>query len=170
MIDLAKYTKQLSKLLETSDNILLICHINPDGDAVGSQLALYQYLNSRGKNVNMISPNNLQEFLKWMTNAGLINIFIRKRSECISLIEKANLIIMIDFNQPGRLGEAENYVTDSTAKKVIIDHHLDPHNFADLIISDPSKCSTAELIYELISQINGKPFTDIIYFENIYMS
>lgn len=169
MIEVGKYTKQFSKLLSSSDNIVLICHINPDGDAIGSQLALYQYLKFKGKSVEMISPNHLQEFLKWMTDSDLINIYIRKRSQCISIIERADLIIMLDFNQPGRLGEAERSVISSKAKKVIIDHHLDPDNFADLIITDPSKCSTAELIYNIISEINGKPFDNKIFSENIYV-
>jgi phosphoesterase RecJ-like protein len=169
VIDIAKYTKELSKLLDSSVNILLICHINPDGDAVGSQLALYQYLKAKGKSVEMISPNYIQEFLKWMNGADLINIFTRKRKESISLIEKADLIIFIDFNQLNRLGEAEKLVTDSKAKKVIIDHHLDPHNFADLIISDPSKCSTAELVHELVTEMNGKFFSDRFYSEDIYV-
>jgi phosphoesterase RecJ-like protein len=102
VINTAKYTKQLSQLIDSSDNILLICHINPDGDAVGSQLALYHYLRARSKNVNMMSPNYLQEFLKWMPGTDLINIFIKRRKECMALVEKADLIIMIDFNQPER--------------------------------------------------------------------
>ena len=99
MLELAKYTKELSKLFSSSENILLVCHINPDGDAVGSQLALYHYLKTMGKNAAMISPNNLQEFLKWMDGAGLINVFIRDRQKCRKLMESADLIIMLDFNQ-----------------------------------------------------------------------
>ena len=49
MIDLSKYTKELSKLFSSSENILIICHINPDGDSVGSQLALYHYFKAKGK-------------------------------------------------------------------------------------------------------------------------
>ena len=82
MIDLSKYTKELSKLFSTSENILLICHINPDGDAIGSQLALYHYLKSKGKNVRLMAPNHLQEFLKWMDGAEQINIFIKDRKKC----------------------------------------------------------------------------------------
>ena len=107
MFELAKYTKELSELLDSADNILLISHINPDGDAIGSQLALYHYLNSKGKKAGMMCPNNLQEFLKWMDGSDKINVFIRKRKKCISLIESADLILMMDFNQPNRLGEAE---------------------------------------------------------------
>ena len=87
MTELAKYTKEFSELVRSSDNILLISHINPDGDAIGSQLALYRYLNSLGKKVEMMCPNNLQEFLKWMDGSENISVFIRKRKKCIKLIE-----------------------------------------------------------------------------------
>ncbi len=169
MSELAKYTKQLSELLKSSDNILLICHINPDGDAIGSQLALYHYLNSAGRNVQMLSPNKLQEFLKWMDAVEKISIFTDDRNKCIRMIEYSDLIVLLDFNQQNRLGEAEKHVMNSKSKKVIIDHHLMPRNIADLIISDPSKCSTTELIYKLVEGINGGPFNDKSFSEAVYV-
>jgi phosphoesterase RecJ-like protein len=169
MLDLSKFTKELSEHFFSSGNILLISHINPDGDAIGSQLALYHYLKAQGKNVDMITPNNLQEFLKWMDGADLINVFTKKRKHCKELVEKADLIVMLDFNQPYRLGEIESLVSGSNAWKIIIDHHLDPSGFADTEISDPSYCSTAELIHEIITAINGRPFYSKSYSEAIYV-
>jgi len=169
VIDLSKYTKELSKLFSSSENILIICHINPDGDAVGAQLALYHYFKAKGKNVSLLAPNYLQEFLKWLDGADQINIFIKDRKKSRMLIDKADLIVMLDFNHPGRLGEAEDSVTASKAKKVVIDHHLDPENFADLIISDPGKCSTSELVHELICEIDGEEFMNRSYAEALYV-
>ena len=148
---------------------MLISHINPDGDTIGAQLALYYYLKSNGKNVEMVTPNNLQEFLKWMDGADRINVFIRNRENCRKLVEKADLILMLDFNQPDRLGEVENYVRGSKAMKIVIDHHLDTESFADLEISDPSFCSTTELVHEVITAINGRPFLTKPYSEAIYV-
>ena len=169
MIDLSKYTKELSNLFSSSENILIICHINPDGDSVGAQLAMYHYFKSVNKNVSLLAPNNLQEFLKWMDGAGQIEIFIKDRKKGRQLIENADLIIMLDFNQPGRLGEAEEAVIASKARKVIIDHHLDPENFADLIISDPAKCSTSELVHEIICEVKGAKFMNRSYAESLYV-
>jgi bifunctional oligoribonuclease and PAP phosphatase NrnA len=169
VIDLSKYTKELSNLFSSSENILLISHINPDGDAIGSQLALYHFLKSKGKNVKMLAPNYLQEFLRWMDGADLINIFIKERKKCRKLIKEADFILMLDFNQSDRLGETVDLVIASSARKVIIDHHLDPGSFADLIISDPSKCSTSELVHELLSNINGTPFLSKSYAEALYV-
>jgi len=169
MPDLSKYTKRLSEHFVNAVNILLVSHINPDGDAIGSQLALYHYLKSTGKDAEMIVPNYLQEFLKWMDGADLINVFINQRKKCKRLIEKADLIIMLDFNQPDRLGEMESLVKESVALKVIIDHHLNPKGFADLEISDPTFCSTAELVHTIISGINGTPFYNKAYSEALYV-
>jgi len=169
VIDLSKYTKELSKHFSSSENILIISHINPDGDSVGAQLALYHYFKANNKNVALMAPNNLQEFLKWMDGADQINIFIKDRKKCRLLVERADLIIMVDFNQPNRLGEAEDIVISSGARKVVIDHHLDPEGFADLIITDPSKCSTSELVHELLSGIGGAEFMNRSYAEALYV-
>jgi bifunctional oligoribonuclease and PAP phosphatase NrnA len=167
--DLSKYSKELSNLFSTSSNIVLISHINPDGDAIGSQLALYHFLSAKGRNVRMITPNYLQEFLKWMTGADLIEVYIKKRKNCRKIIEQADLIVLLDFNHSNRLGESEGDVKASRAKKVIIDHHLDPEDFADITISDTTKCSTAELVHELVCSMNGnenfhaKPYAEALY-------
>ena len=169
MADLSKYTKELSNLFSTSDNILLISHINPDGDAIGSQLALYHYLQATGKTAGMLTPNYLQEFLKWMPGADLIEIFIKERKKCRKIIEEADLIVLLDFNHANRLGEAEELVKASGARKILIDHHLDPEDFTDMVISDTTKCSTAELVHELVFSMNGdmpfrsKPFSEALY-------
>jgi phosphoesterase RecJ-like protein len=169
VIVLSKYTKELSKLFSSSENILIISHINPDGDSIGAQLALYHFFKANGKKVSLMAPNNLQEFLKWMDGADQINIFIKDRKKNMMMIERADLIVMLDFNQSNRLGEAEDYVIASEAKKIVIDHHLDPENFADMTISDPSKCSTSELVHELVCEINGVKFINRPYAEALYV-
>jgi len=169
VLEEAKYTKELSNLLFHSGNILFVCHINPDGDAIGSQLALYHYLASKGIYAEMISPNWLQEFLKWMDGAEKINNYIREREKCKKLIENADLIVMFDFNHSDRLGEAEKHVLKSKAKKVIIDHHLNAEDFVDLIISDTKKCSTSELLHEIVQSINKEKFMNRPYAEAIYV-
>jgi phosphoesterase RecJ-like protein len=168
VIDLVEYTKELSNHFSSAKNILLISHINPDGDAIGSQLALYHYLKSISKNVKMLVPNNLQEFLKWMDGAEQITVFTRERNKGRQLIAEADLIIFLDFNQANRLGEAEEYIKLSAATKIVIDHHLDPGSFGDVIISFPSKCSTSELVHEIICQISGSDFLTKAYAEAVY--
>jgi len=169
VVDLSKYTKQLSNLFSTSENILLICHINPDGDAVGSQLALYHYLTSSGKKVEMLSPNYLQEFLKWMDGSERINIFIKDRAACRSIISASDLIVFLDFNQSNRMGEAEQYVLASKATKVLIYHHIGPAPIADIIISDTTVCATSELVHRIVTELNGVQFLNKSYAEALYV-
>jgi bifunctional oligoribonuclease and PAP phosphatase NrnA len=168
VIDLVEYTKELSKHFSAARNILLISHINPDGDAIGSQLALFHYLKSISKNVKMLVPNSLQEFLKWMDGAEQITVFTKERTKGRNLIAESDLIILLDFNQSGRLGEAEEFIKLSAATKIVIDHHLDPGSFGDIIISFPSKCSTSELVHELICGMNGSGFLTKAYAEAVY--
>lgn len=169
MIDLGKYIKKLEESISESDSILLVCHVNPDGDAVGSMLALYHYLTSKGRSVAMLSPNYLQEFLLWMQGAEQINVFLRNRKKARRIIEAATLIIFLDFNQRSRMGEAERFLIMSGAKKILIDHHVDPQDFADIIISEPSFCSTAELVHRLVTDINGGSFSSPEYNEAVYV-
>ena len=169
MIDLGKYIKKLEESIASSDNILLVCHVNPDGDAIGSMLALYQFLSSRGKSVEMLSPNYLQDFLLWMQDADRINVFLRNRKKARRIIEAANLIIFLDFNQKSRMGEAERFLMMSGAFKILIDHHVDPQDFADMVISEPALCSTAELIHRLVISMNGASFSSPAYDEAVYV-
>jgi bifunctional oligoribonuclease and PAP phosphatase NrnA len=169
LTNLSKYTKQLSKHFSSSENILLVCHINPDGDAIGSMIALYDYISTLGKKVSMLSPNSLQEFLVWMKGSEHVNVFIKDRKRGRLLINEADLIIMVDFNHPERLGEAETYVTKSNARKIIIDHHLNSQGFADFMVSEPTYCSTAEIVYELVTGLNGGNYINQMFAEAIYV-
>lgn len=166
---ISKYTKELLKRFTSCSNIILISHINPDGDSVGSQLALYHYLISKGKKPEMITPNNLEEFLKWMDCSDRIHIFIKERQLCKKLISGADLIVMLDFNQSHRLGELEDLVIRSGAFKVLIDHHLNPSEIADMVISDPARCSTSELLHRLITGMEGGYFRNKRYAEALYV-
>ena len=79
---------------------MLISHINPDGDAIGSQLALYHFLKAQGRNVGMMTPNYLQEFLKWMTGAELIDIFIKSNQRKIRLLFFDVVLACTDIRKP----------------------------------------------------------------------
>ncbi|HUW91776.1 MAG TPA: DHH family phosphoesterase [Bacteroidales bacterium] len=169
MTDIGKYTKELKKLIAGANDILLICHINPDGDAAGAMLALRRWIISRGKNAEMISPNSLQKFLMWMRDADKIVDFHHNIETGSALIRKADLIIMVDFNSPSRLGKAEELVLSSKAVKVMIDHHPDPGDIADLVISDTGMSSTSELIYSLVNEMEEGEFSDPDFIEAVYV-
>jgi len=167
--EFGKYTKELKTLIDESDHILLICHINPDGDAIGAMLALRRWIMSGGKEADMISPNALQKFLLWMNDVDRIVDFHHNSAEGTRLIDEADLIIMVDFNATSRMGKAEPLVINSNARKVMIDHHPDPATFADLIISDVSRSSTSELVYFLVNGMEGSEFNDSEFITAVYV-
>lgn len=155
MLDISNYIHRISQLITSSDNIVLICHTNPDGDAIGSTIALYDFIKSTGKNVNMVSPNYIQEFLKWMDGCDLIYNYIKGQKKCRKIIEEADLIIMLDLNHKSRIGDAVKTVMRSKATKILVDHHADPENIADVIISDSSRCATSELVFDIVKALDN---------------
>ncbi|NLE35260.1 MAG: bifunctional oligoribonuclease/PAP phosphatase NrnA [Bacteroidales bacterium] len=169
MPEFGKYTKELKKLISEAGHILLICHINPDGDAIGAMLAMRRWIMSQGKDATMISPNALQKFLLWMKDVDKVLDFHHNPGEGGRLINEADLIIMVDFNTTSRMGKAEQLVISSDARKVMIDHHPDPGTFADLIISDVSRSSTSELVYFLVNGMEGTEFSDSDFITAVYV-
>ncbi len=143
---------KLNKLLDKdSVRIVLTTHKNPDGDAIGSVLALYGYLRSRGfNNVECIVPDAYPSFLAWLPNNDVIYVFENDSDYCNELIKQADIIFSLDYNAFHRTGIMEESLTKASGKKVLIDHHLEPDSCFDISYSKIDTSSTAELIYNFI--------------------
>ncbi|HCV14739.1 MAG TPA: hypothetical protein DF637_00160, partial [Rikenellaceae bacterium] len=146
-----KEAKQFFERVKNSSRILLISHSSPDGDAIGSVTGLRNYLKNSGIDSEIAVPNSYPEYLAFLDDPKKIKIFSDKPGETIDLADKADLIIALDFNQLSRVDELEKHVLDSSAFKVLIDHHPMPDvNSFDLVISNPQVSSTAELIFWIL--------------------
>lgn len=145
--------KRINDLLSSAKNILVTSHHNPDGDAVGSALALYNLFESENRNVEVMLPNNFPAFLKWMKNSDKILIYNRKKKTCDKILEKADLIFCLDYNALNRVGDMTESLTKSKAHKIMIDHHLEAGNCFEFVISTTETSSTAELVYDFIKDI-----------------
>lgn len=152
IIDAQKIT-QVENLLAKYDKIIIVTHVSPDGDAIGSSLGLYHYLNEMGKDVNVIVPNAFPDFLAWMKSAGDILVYEKYPEFAQKLISEADLIFCLDFNIPKRTSHLAPFIEGAKAKKVMIDHHPEPSPFCDVIISHPEISSTSELIFRLICRM-----------------
>ena len=141
-------------LIQQSNRVVILTHMSPDGDAMGSSLAMRHFLESLGKQVSVIVPNAFPDFLAWMPKANEDIIYETQRELADSLLEQADLVICTDFNEPKRIGSLGDKLLSLSCKKMMIDHHLHPSDFADLIISYPSTPSTCELVYRLIHQLS----------------
>ncbi len=132
---------------------VIIAHTNPDGDAIGSSLALYHYLKYLRKNVCVIMPNQFPDFLRWLPGADNIMNYDYYTDVAKIKIADADVICCLDFNRLNRVDEMAEKIRESKAKKVLIDHHLDPEQFADITISHPEQSSTCELLYRFLCDL-----------------
>ena len=143
----------LKELLVGEKNIVIIPHTNPDGDAIGSSLALMHVLNKLQHKAEIVSPNEPPYFLKWTPGFDKIIYFDNDKKVCLSKIQNAEIIFTLDFNDLNRIGEMKDIVNSSNARIVMIDHHQNPKDYTDIVFSEPSTGSTCELLYEIIIQM-----------------
>ena len=143
---------KIKRLLSDKRKIVIIPHKNPDGDAIGSSTALKYYLDNFNHNVDIISPNQFPEFLKWMDPNNIIKIFDEDEKYSQKIID-AELIFTLDFNNLVRISGMKEYVEKSNAKIIMIDHHEEPSNYADFMYSEPKMSSTCEMIYHFIEKM-----------------
>lgn len=150
---------EVKLLLSKPQQIVIVPHKNPDGDAIGSTLALWHYLKSIGQDATIISPNDYPKFLKWMPGNEHILNFEKENSQSKEKIENATLIFTLDFNHLGRIGQMEGPLNESMAKFIMIDHHQAPSDYAKIMYSDVSMSSTCEMVYNFIDYLGD---TDLI--------
>lgn len=146
----------LRQKIDQAQHIVICAHRGPDGDAVGSSLGWADYLQSQGKEVRIVLPNPFPDFLRWLPGSHQIQFYARHEATASKTIGAADLIFCLDFNGLQRLQEMQQVVEQSHAVRVMIDHHEDPDRLmAQQIISFPDKCSTSEIVFRLIHQLDG---------------
>lgn len=154
--------------LEKRPTILITTHRGPDGDAMGSSLALYQVLKAQGYNVSVVVPNSYAKFLHWLPCNSEVLEYEGNEAHAQVKIDDADLIFCLDFNDLRRTDMMCEALEGSTAKYVMIDHHQEPSDFADFTYSVPTVCSTAQLIYEFIELMGWKQYINIDVAKCIY--
>ena len=136
-----------------AERIVICTHVGPDGDAVGSSLAIQQWLARWGRQADILVPNRFPNFLRWLPGAQDIRTFTRHPDAARNLIRQASLIIIADLNSSSRLRELEPEVLANPCHKVMIDHHLSPQDFCHTVISHPEMCATSEVLCHLMAQM-----------------
>ena len=151
---------QLKQLIDDSHNIVMITHVSPDGDALGSSLSLYWLLHDMGKNASVVVPNRFPEFLAWLPGSKDIVIALDDNDRANKTIAEADLLCLLDFNTINRINWLKTPVGASKARRILIDHHPNPDIECDVEISHPEISSTAELMYRIVSMA-GTPYDHI---------
>ena len=142
------------RLAAEATKVVITTHMSPDGDAMGSALAMCHWLRSRRtdwQSLTVVLPTAAPDFLMWLPDADKCLVHDRQREEAEQRVAEADLIICTDFNEPKRVGALAPALLKATGKKVLIDHHLHPSDFADIIVSVPEAPATCQLVYELIT-------------------
>jgi phosphoesterase RecJ-like protein len=163
-----KKIQKLETYINKGESFVIVAHVSPDGDAIGSALGLYHFLTAQGNIANVIVPNDFPAFLKWMPAAKDILICDRHPEYAERLIREADVIFCVDFNEAKRIGKLAPFVEAADARKVLIDHHLNPGNICNLVFSFPEMSSTSELVFRMLCAMKAADDISLDAAECIY--
>lgn len=145
--------KAVRKLLEENDRIVITCHMSPDGDAVGSSLGLMHTLSKLGKDVHVVTPDRIPDTLRCLPGSKEIVPYSKYTDFATKLLQEAEVIFCLDFNALYRVDRMSEALAEAPGKKVLVDHHENPEDFADITISYPKQSSTCALLFRLLCRL-----------------
>lgn len=148
------------ELLSGKNNILIISHPNPDGDSIGSSLAMSRLLAKKGMTPYAIVPNSIPSYLAWLPGASDIIVYEKQVNKALKAIQDAELVFFMDFNSRNRLNDIGKLFENIHTPTVLIDHHLQPANTFDAVFHTTEVSSTSELVYEFIKKAGLKELVD----------
>jgi phosphoesterase RecJ-like protein len=149
------------EFLREPRKVVIVTHFKPDADALGSSLGLAGYLKKKGHRVTVITPSDYPDFLAWMPGNSEVVVFQKERPQnAAALINQSDVVFCLDFSSLKRINDLGQMVEQASARKVLIDHHLEPEEFADFEQWDEKAASTAELVYKLIVQLQDEKLVD----------
>lgn len=160
IVDIELINRFEGLIKSSNKSIVLVPHMHPDGDAMGSVLGLWRVLQNAGLKVKIVSPTKYPEFYHWMDGHEQVIIFSHHPKQAAYAFNESDLMICMDFNQLSRVGNMKELVENFQGKKILIDHHPYPGDFTDLVISDVSCSSTAELTFSILQSTKFAQFVD----------
>ncbi|MBR6167907.1 MAG: DHH family phosphoesterase [Paludibacteraceae bacterium] len=152
--------EQARQLIDGAQRIVIVTHMAPDGDAMGSALAMCHWCKGLPvtgdglREVTVIVPNAFPAFYNWMPGADQIKVYEGHAHACDPLLAQADLFVCTDFNDPKRIGPVGEKMMMNSCPKILIDHHLNPTDFANVVFSYPDACSSCEIVYRLIKAVS----------------
>ena len=145
---------RMRTMIDGAKNIAVTCHLSPDGDAIGSSLALAHMLQRLGKEVQVVTPDMVPRSLSFVPGVRTVVVFTKTELRARYVLEHADLIFCLDFNRLHRVDKVGEVIGQSSARRVLIDHHLSPEEGVfDLMVSEPDASSTCELVFRVFMQM-----------------
>ena len=160
--------ESFAQTLRDCNKVVLTCHTNADGDALGSTLGMQRVLRSMGKQADVITPDLAPTMYTWIDGFKTLRCYERQQEECDKIIDEADLLIFMDFNDLARTKVMAAKLEGIQTKRVLIDHHLDPMVKADVSFSHPEASSTCQLVYSLLLEAGLKEYVDTQATQNFY--
>ncbi|KAJ1421522.1 hypothetical protein B484DRAFT_433225, partial [Ochromonadaceae sp. CCMP2298] len=146
--------------VKAASHIVITAHKSADGDSVGSSLGLFHFIEKLGKKAVICHPDAAPDFLDFLDTSSIV-LMSDDPESVTAHFKQADLIFCLDYNGTDRVGiEMQALLESASCKKIMIDHHLDPQDFATITLSDTSASSTAQLIVELIDQSGNVELMD----------
>ncbi len=163
--------EELSNLLQTPQRIVILSHTNPDGDAIGSSLAWAEILRKQGHRVDCIVPNKYPYYLDFMPNCqSIINYKNDTEGRASEAVRSADIIFCLDFHTMSRLEGLSDLIDENQrARRVLIDHHLNPVEDFDIMISYSEASSTCYLVALLVERMYGSEAISRTMAENLFV-
>ena len=163
VMQVESFYERFDAVIQTPKRIVLACHVNPDGDAIGSVLAMSEFLRFYGHEVKMVVANDFPEFLHWMPGSEAILVFEQQAEACKTAIAEAECIMILDFNSLSRSGILHNEIGKTRCPRVLIDHHRDPEeSMYYCLYSSTCVSSTSEIVTEIILHYGKQYLTENI--------
>ncbi len=162
----------LKQLLSSPKKVVITTHHKPDADALGSSLAMYNYLSKKGHEVLVVTPSDYPWFLSWMVGNDKVLVYEpekeRSKKNAVLAFQNADLVFCLDFSAIERVQDLKELLNSATGIKILIDHHLEPEHFAQYEIWDTKAAATTELVYEFIQNMGDAEMIDVAIAECIY--
>ena len=160
--------ENFKEIIDSNERFVVISHVNPDGDTIGAALGWHNLLDNMGKKATAVTPNDCPDSLKWMGGAGQMLVFSNSKEAVQQAFDQAQVLICLDFNSSDRVDEAKPLIDAFQGKKLAIDHHPNPRDFVDVMISAPEASSTCEISYWLICALGYRHFMTMQVAEALY--
>ncbi len=145
--------ERLRSFINGVNRIVITCHKSPDGDALGSTLALCHVLRRLGKDAVVVTPDMPPKSLEFIPGLRDLVVFTKHELRARHVLNEAQLLFCLDFNSMKRIDRLAELVEPLKVRRVLIDHHLDPDDSFDIVISHPEASSTCELVFRVIMQM-----------------
>lgn len=145
--------EQLRTLLDEAHKIVVTCHTNPDGDALGSMTAMLSVLKRYGHDVVGVAPDNWPDNLNWLPMMQDVRFYAKHEAEVEEVMKDADLVLMLDHGRLDRMSALGDVVARLNAPRVVLDHHPEPEVGHAFVLSCPQLCAACEVVYRVLDQL-----------------